>query len=525
ITDIREGAGFPVGEMSYDLVIIPGMETIRSTTLQRLEAFKKAGGRLIFLGNTPTYIDAELGDRGRKLKDQSECLGFERLPLLEALRGVRELEIRDGSGGERRDLLYQLREEGPTRWLFIAHGDRPLNPDIPEASVIRIRLRGTWKASLYDTISGDITPLETISGPARTEIFRTFYEHDSLLIRLDRGNPAPAASGKKEPAESSGGLDGYNAPALTLPQARFIEPVPVTLHEPNVLLLDMAEYALNQEPFRPREEILRLDTLLRQELGWPLRMDAVAQPWVESDTATPHILHLRYTFESELDLENTELALENAGITRITLNSEGAGPVTGWYVDHCIQTVKLPRIKAGANTLCLSLPYGRKINVEALYLLGNFGVAVRGTRSVLTGPVRSLAFGDITRQGLPFYGGNLTYHLETERLEEGSEIAVTCYRGQLLRVRADGEDQGIIAYSPYRLALRGLNGSGPHRIDLEYFGSRINTFGQLHAVDRLPGHWWGPNSWRSMGTAWTYEYHFWPQGVLKSPELWCLAPN
>ncbi|MDR2029291.1 MAG: hypothetical protein LBP93_07120 [Treponema sp.] len=519
MADIREGAGFPVGEMAYEVVILPGMETIRSTTLQRLRAFTNAGGRLILLGSAPKYVDAAPGDGGRKLREQSEFIGFERLPLLDALRGIREVEIRDGSGAERRDLLYQLREEGTTRWLFIAHGDRPVNPDIPTASVVRVRVRGEWRASLYDTITGDITPLEAGISRGWTLMVRPFYDHDSLLIRLDKaGSSGDFAAGPPLP-ESPPDLDGYNAPALTLPRCRFPGPVPVTLGEPNVLLLDMAEYALDNEPFRPQEEILRLDTILRRELGWPLRLDAVAQPWVEPDAAAPHTLGLRYTFESQLEIAKAELALENAGITQVTLNDEPAGPVTGWYVDRCIRRVKLPRIREGRNTLCLRLPYGRKIDVEALYLLGDFGVEVRGTCGILTGPVRSLAFGDITRQGLPFYGGNLTYHLEAECSGEGFEIEAACYRGQLLRVRVDGEDKGIIAYSPYRLVVQGLAGSGPRRIDLEFFGSRINTFGQLHAVDRLDGHWWGPNSWRSVGPAWTYEYRFWPQGVLKSPEL------
>jgi hypothetical protein len=164
------------------------------------------------------------------------------------------------------------------------------------------------------------------------------------------------------------------------------------------------------------------------------------------------------------------------------------------------------------------MPYGQKVNVEAIYLLGDFGVHVAGTRAVITEPVVSLGFGDITRQGLPFYGGNLSYHLEAERRGEELIITASSYRGHLLSVDVDGQDQGIIAYSPYTLNIKGLS-AGPHRIDLIYYGSRINTFGQLHANVRDEGHWWGPNSWRSAGSAWTYEYRFWPQGVLKSPEI------
>jgi hypothetical protein len=131
--------------------------------------------------------------------------------------------------------------------------------------------------------------------------------------------------------------------------------------------------------------------------------------------------------------------------------------------------------------------------------------------------VRTLAFGDITRQSLPFYGGNLSYCLE---LPAGArEIAVSCYRGQLLKVReaGGGRDLGIIAYSPYRLPLEA---PAPRRVELLLFGNRINTFGQLHCNVRDEGFWWGPGSWRTEGPAWTYEYRFWPQGILKSPELY-----
>ena len=178
--------------------------------------------------------------------------------------------------------------------------------------------------------------------------------------------------------------------------------MPVTLHEPNVLLLDMAEYALDDEPYAEREEILRLDNKLRAGLGWPTRGEDFAQPWVEHDASLPHRLRLRYAFESEIAYKGAELALENAAALKVSLNGEAAGPATGWYVDKCIGKVKLPPIKTGVNTLEVVMPYGKKTDVEALYLLGDFGVHVAGTLCALTKPVRALAFGDITHQGCLF---------------------------------------------------------------------------------------------------------------------------
>ena len=493
--------------MGYELIIVPALETVRTGTLERLEAFRQAGGRIIFLGKPPAYVDALPSERGRKLWEACEHIAFERLTVLDALEDLRDIEVRDDSGVRTRGLLYQIRDEGKggPRWLFIAHADRPVNADIPRPERLRAGIRGEWAVSLYDTLSGDITPLAARQEEGRTTLALTFHEHDSLLVRLDpgAGTGAGAVLGPK--------------PAGARQVQYFTGPVPVSLEEPNVLLLDMAEFALDKEAYRPREEVLRLDSLLRDELKWPSRGDAWAQPWVETDRSTPRTLRLRYNFESELEIQGAELALENAAAARVTLNGEAALPTRLWYVDKCIGRVKLPTIKRGTNVLEVSLPYGRAVDVEAMYLLGDFGVRVAGSFAALIPPVRTLAFGDITRQGLPFYGGNLVYHLEAETRASELLVGVTYYRGHLLRVRVDGVDRGVIAYSPYELSVPGLS-PGKHQVDIVYFGSRINTFGQLHSNAR-GGYWWGPGSWRTQGPGWNYEYHFWPQGVLKSPEL------
>jgi len=509
--------GFPVGAMKYDVIIVPAMETLRQTTLERLEAFRNAGGRLLFLGEPPAYLDAYINDGGRKLWERSERIGFERLRILDALKDIREIDIRGSSGSQTGDLLYQLREEADgVRWLFIAHAGNPKNPDLPKGDIIRIRVRGEWAATLYETTSGEIISLPVDQQNGWTTVVQPLYEHDSILLKLDKSEPV---KGDTEPrlVTNTISLEGKNTMPVPPSCVRFTGTVPVTLEEPNVLLLDMAEYALDSADYRPKEEVLKLDNILRTELKWPARGNQVAQPWVEHDRSTPNTIKLRYTFESEIALSGTELALENAAKAAVTLNGEKAGAVNGWYVDKCIGKISLPAIKAGTNVIEVSIPYGRKVDIEAMYLLGDFGVNVTGTSCVITKPVRALAFGDITRQGLPFYGGNLVYHLEAETQGDKLTIRATNYRGQLLRVKVDGKDCGPLVYSPYQIEVP--VSAGRHKIDLIYFGNRINTFGQLHCVERAPSFWWGPNSWRTVGSNWSYEYQFWPQGVLKSPEI------
>jgi hypothetical protein len=509
--------------MRYQVLVVPALETMRLGTYERLAAFREKGGRIIFLGETPKYIDAMSDERPKKLFESCEHIAFERLPVLESLSDIREIEIRDSRGALSSALFYQLREEktenNSIRHVFIAHADNPENPDLPAGDIITIKIKGLWKTTLLDTIKGEIIAQDAKHTEGWTIIKKPLYEHDSLLFRLENCQELPEAD-QQMPKLLTEALSNHGRIATPVASERvhFPFPVPVTLHEENVLLLDMAEYALDNEPYRKRDEILRIDNALRGELKWPQRSEDFAQPWVETDISTSHTLALRYTFESEENFENCYLALENAAKTKVLFNGEKAVHTNAWYVDKCIGKIKLPPVKKGNNILELTMPYGKRCDVEAAYLMGDFAVAVMGAKCTLRKCVRSLAFGDISRQGLPFYGGNLTYHLEAESRDGSLIVTASNYRGHLLKVSVDGKERGIIAYSPYRLELKGLI-DGMHKIDLHYFGSRINTFGQLHCVDKSNGHWWGPNSWRGSGAEWSDEYCFWPQGVLKSPEI------
>jgi len=509
------GKYFPAGEMNYDTVIIPPLVTMRKTTLERLETFGKNGGRIILLANAPEYIDGLKCDDGKKLLKISQKVNFEKLEILNALNDIREIEIRYKSGSPADDLLYQLKEEPDgSRWLFIAHAFNPKNPDLPAGDDIRINIRGKWSAELYNTIKGEIKALPVDSHNGWSNVIQPFCEHDSLLIKLEK---SAAHTQTRNTAKSFDITRGGNKNRVT-PAIRFCGASPVTLEEPNVLLLDMAEFALDQQDYRPKEEILRLDNILRAELKWPARRDAVAQPWAENDTSAPFTLKLRFSFESEIQLNGAELALENTAESTVTLNGEKAGKVYGFYADKCIGKVSLPAIRKGTNILEVSFPYGKKINAEAMYLLGDFGVKVSGVICTITEPVRALSFGDITNQGLPFYGGNIVYHLETEITGDNPAIQITNYRGHLLKILLDGKDLGPLVFSPYEIEFPAIE-KGRHKIDIIFYGSRINTFGQLHCVERDPSFWWGPSSWRTEGAAWSYEYKFWPQGILKSPEI------
>jgi hypothetical protein len=294
------------------------------------------------------------------------------------------------------------------------------------------------------------------------------------------------------------------------------DPVAVTLEEPNVLLLDQAEWQWNDEGWQPREEVLRIDNRIRERFDLPTRMASVAQPWAVREPDEPlGKLTLRFRFTSEVDATGVELALEQP--ERCAPAFDGAEVSVrdiGWYVDESIRCIPLPDISVGEHELVVQIAFSRTTDVEACYLLGDFGVRVAGRHAVLTEPVLELAFGDITTQGLPFYGGNLVYHCCYHELAdlEDPVLAFGDFAAPLLAVRSGEGEWQRVAFAPFEAHL------AAGTIDIKAFGNRHNTFASLHNIDR-DTQWFGPDYWRSTGRQWAYEYQLKPAGVLTAPMI------
>ena len=227
-------------------------------------------------------------------------------------------------------------------------------------------------------------------------------------------------------------------------------------------------------------------------------------------------LTLEFTINSEIEVKNPVLALEDAELAEISMNGQKvSNEIIGWYVDKSIKKVSLPEINKGENIITVKLPLGNRTNTEWCYLLGDFGVRVVGKTATICKKAEKLAFGDIVPQGLPFYGGNITYHLEAETDKGELLIAVPRYRGGLVKVIIDGEDKGNIVYSPNELLVKGLS-DGKHKVDIKLFTHRFNSFGAVHLTD-ISHSWHGPSAWREEDEKWSYEYNLKNVGILTTP--------
>lgn len=487
------GMPLKVGACGYERVIIPDMVTIRSTTLDVLERFAENGSEIIFAGGVPQYVDGIKSDRAQKLAERCRRVEFERAAILDALGDLRDIDITDKNGKRSENLLYQLRNDGNGKWLFICH----VNHGGTDTEEYTLKIKGSHKLTIYDTITGERYALTSDVREGFTEAELVCHNEDSFLIRLDEEQNTEKVYAPKTEFET----------VQTLSDISSFERC-----EPNVLVLDYASAELDGKKTYEREEILRLDNKLRTDMGFFIRTGRNRQPWA-TDEGETHSVKYIYEFTSEI-ASAAQLGIEHPERCEITLNGCVVNNTPcGWYADKSIKVLNLPEIRQGVNRLEIKLPYNCKTQHESIYILGNFGVKVNGNNAVITADTKNLCCGSITEQGIPFYTGNLNYFFDVDIESYGEYyLRVTEFKAPLLGISVDGTEKGLIAFAPHRINL-GTLARGKHRITITLYGNRQNVFGTLHNADENYT-WYGNGSYRTTGWQWTDNYMLRDTGIM-----------
>jgi len=504
----KGGMPLRVGEMAYDAVILADCVTLCAHTIDVIEQFKAAGGKVIFVGETPEACEAIESDRARALVNGCQVIAHSMTAVRNALLPYTDVEVRGADGAKTEHFIHTERIDNGRRWLFLAHAVESELKQRAYGDELSISVKGIYEPKVYDTVNGEIFTPDYEHKNGKTVIYAYLYDRDSLLLALDKT--------EKTVSRAPAVLEKLPFGEIHCPFSADYE-----ISEPNVLLLDMAEFSLDGGEYQPLEEIMRIDGKVRKALGYIERKTKVVQPYIILDAPEDHTLALRYTVRSEADFDKVYIALENAEKCAITLNGVAVpNVINGWYIDKDIKTVALGEIKKGDNIITVTMPLGVRTDLEAAYLLGGFGVKCFGAQPVLSPLPEKLYFGDAGIQGLRFYGGNITYKSEIELDTDCDlEIETSYYLGAMVKVALDGGECQRIAYSPYRAVFSGVS-KGKHTVSLTVFGNRFNTLSALHATLYGMYHLYnGPGYWRTEGDAFSYEYNFRPFGIMKAPVI------
>ena len=199
------------------------------------------------------------------------------------------------------------------------------------------------------------------------------------------------------------------------------------------------------------------------------------------------MMHLR-----SVTVNGTPLALESCG----------------HWIDVCYDKLAVPDAiwQTGRNEIVLTMDYYPTSGVEASFLLGSFGVALRGDTPALTTLPEMLTVGDIVPQGLPFYSGRVDYLLDVP-IAGDSLVTMGKFGGALAKLL--GSEEKAAAFPPYQAVLHDLH-------TIEVVLSRRNTFGPLHKDVNV-----GDSSHNLPADMFAAcrPYHLEPQGLLELPTI------
>ena len=517
-----------VGKMRYRTVIVAGMLTMRPTTLALLQQWKAAGGSIVFAGEAPQYVGGLPSGDIAALAQGCTRTPFAAKELAAAVRAVsgQYVQVCNANGSEAQDVFVQVRRHAEGLYSAVV-----LNTDreAPRPGLtLTVALPGAdgLQAQLWDMRTGARYAADALRTDAPAGCV-------SLALSLEAGGTcALVFAAEKEALPPLPRTEAF-ACAAALPTGDY----DYTLDEENVCVLDFARWRLNGGDWHDAVEVLKADNSIRDAIGIERRGGEMLQPWYSKLHYTEEYgqLELEYTFDVETLPEGpVVLAGERPERMQYSVNGVPLTPDGGFWVDICFKRMPIPAgvLKPGRNVVHVSTTFTRNTNVEAVYLLGGFGVRIDGHAAALTTLPRTLHFGSLKEQGLPFYTGCLTYRLpgslwaNAARALEHDPRATAwlqpgVFHGALVRVSTlSGVTR--LGWDPIEVDITDAVRTGAD-VELTLVGTRRNTFGPLHLVPAIDTAY-GPGHFVTEGDSWDDDYVLIPSGLegaalqLKQPE-------
>jgi len=470
-----------VGQMNYSVVIVPDLITMRSSTLTLLSDFANKGGKVIVLGGLPRYMDGVRSAEPEKRLSVSKKLGSidELLNELECERTISIVE--QGTKLECRDILHQVRQTDDGIFVFVCSMNRESARDIT------IELMG------IDT-PAQVQYWCAVSGQRYDCKFQ--YQNDVASVALSLppvGSALLFFAGTKQSLPQLTFAGQQNIEKLVLPDSFSYE-----MDDHNVLVLDkpVCHAVSARKVFHHQDEILRLDSVLRQEFGYPIRGGSMKQPWTQLNESTEKEkidIVLEYDFYADVVPDGRVfLGIEQAKRWKICLNGVPVRQqIDGWWVDPAIDKVSIPDglIKRGLNKLVISADWDVDLELEIVYLLGGFGVQVIGKEAKLTKLPDNLTSGSWLEQGLPFYSGNIEYKMTfclDKKAGKRYFMGTDNCKCSLSQISLNSNSPHIIAFPQQRVDITDELKNGNNELSVMLFSSRRNAFGPLHLNDLKP---------------------------------------
>lgn len=532
---VRDGI-LKVGACEYRRVVVCGMYTMRGSTLQLLRQMRDTGGTVIFIGDVPGYIDVLPSRKAAALAETCIRVPMEEEQIVKACEEERILFV---SGEGKKDILACRRKNGSRTYYMMLNQNRK-----EWRKQIAIRFDHMEELEEWNARTGEVVSIPVNAASAGSEQYAKYAldfapgEEKLFCAKVREAEEKAEPGGEKyTPEKESGGNvvniypqdDSVGKPvskekagieSIPLPERNFFR-----LSEKNLCVLDQVSVRFcspdGKEHCLEKTEVLRGDREMQRILGRPMRGGEMLQPWYrkkyKKNAEDRQQVTLNYFFRIRKKTGTLALVLENTEqILRVRINREEVPLLfQKKWIDVCFGQIELPEelLREGENEIEIIQEFGLQDGLEAAYLQGDFSVYLEDGKNPVLGELpKKLEWGDITRQGFPFYSGIVTYCIpEQEEYKRKMRITAGGWAGWTLSFMDSGGKEHFAGFAPYIVCCDGLK-------EIRLFLTRKNTFGPLHEREPDP-ELCEPDSFRTAGKKWSEAYVLQAQGIMEPPAL------
>ena len=469
--EVRDGK-FYIGSAGYDAVVIPQGDTFFRSTYQLFTQFMDIGSTVYLAGRDPFLTEGSADRdplREQFLRHQGLVRIQKGMELSRKLEPFRTVSIVNLHGEQDSSVLYQLRKTDEGYVLFVVNTDRYTE----HAVEIRVKAKGIWNqvdllTGEWESVAINWNPMgesgvTQVLSPCDSRLFVISYSEEHIICE---------------------------SPSFARVDQIFLgDSCPVTLSGPNILTLDRCSYRLEGVADNGTAEVWQVQEEVRKRLSMTsIARNGIEQRyrWVyDSHPSDGKKLELIFTFNSDIEANGCSLILERPEDFQLYMNGKLVkSEPSGWYLDRSFKKISLPKIRQGENEIRLCCHYRNNMELEAVYIIGDFGVSEMRT---IIPPVRELKTGDWCGQGLFHYCGSVIYHYETDWNKEGDQILLSVKaEAACLRLEINGHSIPVPWLIKIPVEITGYMQPGHNNIEIELVGTPRNMLGPFHTRERHP---------------------------------------
>ncbi|MEW6359891.1 MAG: glycosyl hydrolase [Planctomycetota bacterium] len=488
---------------AYKIIVVPPSLTWSKATFNLLRSFLKSGGKVLFVGERPTCIDAKPAEKRWETiftNANVRSVAHDRKAVEQALDEMlpRDISVEDASGAQIEDIYVHHRIHGRQHIYFLSSKSRDK----------------TYAARVVLPIQGEVTEWNMITGaanalPARAHgggmaLDLCFAPVGSYAFTVDTAKPiipVSSAAYSEVGAARIGGDWAFER-----------------LH-PNSFTLDTCRFRVDGGEWSAVLPIWKARRHVWNESG--LKEHAGVQPWAifaKGIRPKPMAVEIETAFESEVEGKKVGLVMELPDRWRLTVNDVPVPTATSErHWDKQFGRIDISaNVKKGRNTIRIACTYGFDTHIEDLYLVGDFGVKkISGTQYVLTDEPAKLTDGDWGAQGYPFYAGSMRYKTTAQVSKSSGDkftLRLKDPKGSLFVVHVNGKARPVYC-QPWEVDVTDLLKDGANAIAIDVIGTLRNTFGPLHHKLGDDLGWVGPAQFVDEKN-WVDDYQLVPYGLL-----------